>query len=56
MYISGIYLKSACKYSATYLRCIFKDVADDFHGGLWREDVGVPHHELLQDVVLYRAC
>ena len=32
-----------------------EDVADDLHRGLGRIDVGVPHHELFEDVVLDRA-
>ena len=31
-----------------------EDVADDLHRGLGRIDVGVPHHELFEDVVLDR--
>jgi hypothetical protein len=34
------------------LRAIAEDVAHDAHAGTWRVDVGVAHHELLQDVVL----
>ncbi len=29
-----------------------KDVADDPHAVIGRVDVGVPHHELFQDVIL----
>ena len=38
------------------LRGIFEDVGDDLHGECWRVDVGVTHHELLQDVVLDGTC
>ena len=31
---------------------VFDDVGDDLHGGLGRIDIGVPHHEFLEDVVL----
>ena len=36
-------------------RRIGEDVADDAHRGSGRIDIGVPDHELLQDVVLDRA-
>ena len=34
---------------------VFEDVGDNPHGEFGRVDVGVAHHELLEDVVLYRA-
>jgi hypothetical protein len=34
------------------LRAVAEDVAHDAHARSWRIDVGVAHHELLQDVVL----
>ncbi len=34
------------------LRGVLEDVGDDFHRGQGRVDVGVAHHELLEDVVL----
>ena len=34
---------------------VLKDVSNDAHAGLWRVDVGVAHHELLEDVVLDSA-
>src|SRR5690554_4926292 len=34
------------------LRGVLKDIGDDLHGELRRIDVGVPHHKLLQNVVL----
>ncbi|OQB97069.1 MAG: hypothetical protein BWX86_00461 [Verrucomicrobia bacterium ADurb.Bin122] len=37
------------------LRRVGEDVRDDLHGGRGRIDVGIPHHELLEDVVLDRA-
>jgi hypothetical protein len=37
------------------LRGVGEDVGDDLHRGRGRIDVGVPHHELLEDVVLDRA-
>ena len=40
---------------AAHLRCVLKDVPNDFHGRLRRENVGVPHHELLEDVILNGA-
>ena len=40
---------------AAHLGRVLKDVPDDSDGGLWGEDVGVPHHELLQDVILNGA-
>ncbi len=37
------------------LRRVFDDVGDDAHRGSGRIDVGVPDHELFEDVVLDRA-
>ena len=37
------------------LRAVGEDVGDDAHRGPGRVDVGVAHHELLEDVVLDRA-
>jgi len=37
------------------LRRVGEDVGDDLHRRLGRIDVGVPHHELFEDVVLDRA-
>ena len=34
------------------LRGILEDIADDLHRWCGRIDVGVPHHELLEDIVL----
>ena len=34
---------------------VFDDIGDDTHRRLWRVNVGVPHHELFQDVVLDRS-
>ena len=38
------------------LRGIFEDVGDDLHGELRRVDIGVAHHELLEDIVLDGTC
>ena len=38
------------------LRGILKYICDEFHRRLWRIDVCVAHHELLEDVVLYSAA
>ena len=38
----------------TNLRGVAKDVSDDVHGELWRVDVSVADHELLQYVILDR--
>ncbi len=35
------------------LRCILEDVGDDAHREFRRVDVGVAHHEFLEDVILY---
>lgn len=37
---------------SAYLGCVCKDVCNGVHGGLRGENVGVAHHELLQDVIL----
>ena len=34
------------------LRRVPEDVGDDAHGRRWRVDVRIPHHELLENVVL----
>ena len=38
------------------LRRVFENVGDDLHREFGRVDVGVAHHELLEDVVLDRAA
>ena len=38
------------------LRRVLDDVADDAHAGRGRVDVGVAHHELLENVVLDRSA
>ncbi len=38
------------------LRGVGEDVRDDAQRGRGRIDEGVPHHELLQDVILDGAC
>ena len=38
------------------LRGVFEDVGDDLHGELRRVDIGVTHHELLEDIVLDGTC
>ena len=37
------------------LRGVLKDVGDDLHREFGRVDVGVAHHELLEDIVLNSA-
>lgn len=37
------------------LRCVAEDVADGAHRRRWWVYEGVPHHELLEDVVLNRT-
>jgi hypothetical protein len=32
-----------------------KNIGNNFHGGEWRIDVGIPHHKLFQDIVLDSA-
>lgn len=44
--------EDANEWGSTYLGRVRKDVSDGVHGGLRGENVGVAHHELLQDVVL----
>ena len=38
------------------LGCVSENIGDDFHRGGGRIDKGVPHHELLENVVLDRAA
>jgi len=38
------------------LRGVLKDICDEFHRRLWRIDVRITHHELLEDIVLYGAA
>ena len=37
------------------LRCVFEYIGDNTHRELRRIDIGVAHHELLEDIVLYRS-
>ena len=37
-------------------RRIFKNIGDDSHRKLGRIDIGIPHHELFQDIVLDRSA
>ncbi len=38
------------------MRRVLEYVGDDFHRERWRIDIGVAHHELLENVVLDGSC
>lgn len=40
------------RVDCAYLGCVRKDVGDGMHGRFRWENVGIPHHELLQNVIL----